>query len=651
MGASRYVGRVGGLAVALGVGAAVLGGAGAAWADDASPASAGSGSTSAAASGSGAADTSGISGSGGSTLNDTHTAADTAADGADADLDDADDDDDDADTVVDVDDADIDVEDADTAEVAIASHNADSATDLSETESSGTDNPDVPANSLLLESLALQHARRTDSPAETATASAQSNGAELPAQAAAAVSATATQTQPVILGPSGVPIPSETYVQTVMDYYVLPNTTGDVATAQVVFTPEGLYPITGIKSLPLDTSVDQGLTILSDSLALLPAETTTAVFGYSQSAIIGSLLQAGYQPPNSPYPPPTIPADLQDSIKFIFVGNEMNPNGGLLSRFPNLDLPSLGIPFYGATPENAYPTVNYTREYDGFADFPRYPLNFLADLNAALGLALVHTKYATPPGPNCGSFCLTKQEVENAIELPTTDPTQRYFFIPTENLPLLQPLRLIPLIGNPLADLIQPVLKVLVNLGYGDPAHGFTSATQPYANVQVPFGLFPDVSPTEVLTQLVDGVGQGITDFFAAFGPGGSIESEIRAMSSHQSSSRLGFSSGGVIDTLEDVILHVADQISSAAASLYAPLLATADIINLFLTALPAYNVYLLLEGIQQAFSGDLIAGLVNAIGLPIAADVGLVTIAALVGVAVWADGILGAFDPGASIG
>ncbi|MCB9408766.1 PE-PPE domain-containing protein [Mycolicibacterium sp.] len=67
----------------------------------------------------------------------------------------------------------------------------------------------------------------------------------------------------------------------------------DDTTAQVVFHPEGLYPITGVKSLPLDTSVDQGLTILSDTLALVPDGMPTAVFGYSQSSIISSLLQDG----------------------------------------------------------------------------------------------------------------------------------------------------------------------------------------------------------------------------------------------------------------------------------------------------------------------------------------------------------------------
>ncbi len=520
---------------------------------------------------------------------------------------------------------------------------AEAAETVSYTGSGDTGTPAVPAG-LLLQSLPLEHSRRESSPTQPAAAAAPS------AQALAAVPAASTDTQPIVLGPSGVPIPSDKYVETVMDYYVLPHTTGDVATPQVVFTPEGLYPITGVKSLPLDTSVDQGLTILSDTLALLPDGTTTSVFGYSQSAIIGSLLQAGFQPSDSPYPPPTIPAGLQDSISFVFVGNEMNPNGGFLSRFPGLDMPSLGIPFYGATPENAYPTVTYTREYDGFADFPRYPLNFLADLNAALGLVLVHTKYATPPGPNCTSFCVTKEDVENAIELPSTDPTQKYFFMPTENLPLLEPLRLIPLIGNPIADLIQPVLKVLVNLGYGDPAHGFTSATQPEANIQVPFGLFPEVSPAEVFTQLVDGVQQGVVDFLAAFGPGGSIANELGDLSFGSSSVDLA-TPDSLIDGVQDLVTDVSERISAAASSLYAPLLAVADIVNALWTVLPGYDIHLFLEGIQQVLSGELIAGLVNSVGLPTAANVGLMTVAALVGLAVSANGILQAFDPGASIG
>lgn len=462
----------------------------------------------------------------------------------------------------------------------------------------------------------------------------------------------ATATLPLVLGPSGVPIPTHNYVKTVMDWYVLPNSPGGVTTPQVVFTPEGLYPITGVKSLPLNTSVDQGMKILSDILHPLPNGTPTTVFGYSQSAIIGSLLQMGYISPTSPYtnPSPAIPDQLKESISFVFVGNEMNPNGGFLSRFPNLLLPSLGIPFYGATPEDAYPTTNYTREYDGFADFPRYPLNLLSVLNAGLGIVYVHTKYA--PTDTCQTFCLTKQEVEDAVELPTTPgtTTQKYYFIPTENLPLLEPLRVIPLIGNPIADLIQPVLKVLVNLGYGDPAHGFTTAHQPDANMPVPFGLFPEVSPLEVLTQLVAGVQQGITDFFAALGPDGSLAREISAISLPA----LTFpppTAEALIPAIQHAVSAITNRISFSVAGLYAALLPTADIINAIVISLPGYSINLALDGVQQILRGDLLGGLVNAIGLPIAANVGLITTASLIGVLVWLQAAVAVLFPNYVIG
>ena len=88
--------------------------------------------------------------------------------------------------------------------------------------------------------------------------------------------ATTTAPLPIILGPSGVPIPSVKYGETVMSYYIPGGIPG---TQQLVFTPEGLYPITGVKSLPLNTSVDQGIQILSDVLTPLPAGTPVTAFG------------------------------------------------------------------------------------------------------------------------------------------------------------------------------------------------------------------------------------------------------------------------------------------------------------------------------------------------------------------------------------
>jgi hypothetical protein len=478
--------------------------------------------------------------------------------------------------------------------------------------------------------------------------------------ASTTVSAAAALTQPVIMGPSGVPIPSPFYVSQVMNYYVR-QPSGAILQPpyedpqpQVIFTPEGLYPITGVKSLPLNTSVDQGIHILSDTLEALPAGTPTTVFGYSQSAIISGLLQDGFTVGTGASAVTyTVPANIADSVNFVLVGNELNPDGGLLSRFtatdyaPALSLPSLGLDFYGATPPQAFDTTNYTLEYDGFADFPRYPLNFLADLNAGLGLAFVHTKYA--PGQSCKSYCTTLEQVQTAIPLPTLVPAgstvvQNYFFMPTDNLPLVEPLRMIPIIGNPIADLIQPVLKAIVDLGYGDAAHGYASGGQPFANQLVPFGLFPQVDPLEVVSRLINGVGEGITAFVNDFTPTGSIARELSALSAPNLSSLALPTPDGLITGLQNLITKVTGAIGGSTAALYAGLLPTADLVNAIVVALPGYDASLFLGGIKQMMSGDLIGGLVNAIGLPIAADVGLVTTASLVGALAWAQSIAGFF-------
>ena len=638
MAASIFVGRVGGLAVALGVGAAAFAGSAVAWAD--TPA-AGS-DTPSAGQATAATSPSSRQARGAASSKPTPHRSGTPSTSAVRPR---------AATAVGA--VGRAVESAPTL-VAEPTPAADIVTALAESpaDNRANGNPAVPAYSPL-EMTALAYARRGTAAAKSAAAgpAAAISVAVGPAAAiSVAAGPSAAATLPLVLGPSGVPIPTQKYVDTVVKWYVTPNSPDGATPAQVVFTPEGLYPITGVKSLPLNTSVDQGMKILSDTLGLLPGGTPTTVFGYSQSAIIGSLLEMGYISPTSPYkdPSPAIPTELYDSISFVFVGNEMNPNGGFLSRFPNLLLPSLGIPFYGATPEDAYPTTNYTREYDGFADFPRYPLNLLSVLNAGLGIIFVHTKYA--PADTCQTFCLTEQEVQAALPLPSTSATQKYYFMPTENLPLVEPLRLIPLIGNPIADLIQPVLKVLVNLGYGDPAHGFTSATQPDANVQVPFGLFPEVSPVEVLGQLLAGVQQGITDFFAALGPGGSLVRELSSISLPS----LSFSpptAEALIPAIQQAVTAVADRISYSIAGLYAALLPTADIINAIVVSLPAYSLNLALDGVQQILSGDLIGGLINAVGLPIAANVGLITTASLIGVLVWAQAAVAVLFPNYIIG
>jgi PE-PPE domain/PE family len=319
-------------------------------------------------------------------------------------------------------------------------------------------------------------------------------------EAAAKATFAEPRTTPVaislIMGGTDMPTPPPQYLNAVYNSYISPNFT--TTNLQGLTAPEQLYPLTGIKSLTLQQSLSQGVTILNNAIMqdYRNGITPINVFGYSQSAVIASLEM-----------PILVAAGVPSAdVNFVLLGDPMNPNGGLFARFPGQTIPGLGATFYGATPANDYPTVVYTGEYDGFADFPRYPIDVLADLNALMGVIYVHNA--------CPTF--TAAQVASAVQLPTSGPTTTtYYMIPTQNLPLLDPVRAIPYIGNPLADLLQPDLTYLVNWGYGNPAYGYSTGP---ANVDTPVGFLPPRAATTALgPDLVSGTQQGIAAAADAF--------------------------------------------------------------------------------------------------------------------------------------
>lgn len=606
MESSKFVGRVGGLAVALGVGAAIYSGTAVAWADD-TPSDSTSHVSTARSAGSPAAKSPLSRRSGSAPTATTVRAHRTAGFGSGR---------------------------KGLPERGVSTPPGSAqAVESTTTESPASASPPSDTAVALLDDTPIA---TTDAPPDGAL-----DDAAFPTMLAAStatVQAAAAENIALIMGGSGTPIPNADYMTAAFTKYIDPNAPDGTIPERLV-TPEGLYPYTPypyVKVLPLNTSVDQGNQILYDKiLEEVAADNTLTVFGYSQSAIISSLVM---NPDNAGcVNTPKCGIAPNTPVNFVFIGNEMNPNGGFLSRFPGLNLPSLGIPFYGGTPEDAFPVANYTLEYDGFADFPQYPINFLADLNAALGIALVHGRYLS----------LTQEEIDNAIELPTSSATQKYYIIPTADLPLLAPVRLIPIIGKPIADLLEPSLRVLVNLGYGDPKYGWSQGD---ANVETPFGFLPHVNWGETLQLLVAGVQQGIKDFVADIKPGGSMWHDVASHVSHVTenlTSHPALTAGGIIPALQAVVTRVSQFVSNAAASLYAVLLPTADIVNAIVTVLPAYGINLFLDGIQQALSGEVIAGLVNAIGLPWAAGIGLVTVASLIEVLAIVHGVTGIFTTG----
>jgi PPE-repeat protein len=289
------------------------------------------------------------------------------------------------------------------------------------------------------------------------------------------------------------PLPRPAFVITA-EQFITP--THPSFTAQFLVTPEKFFPFTGLTSLTLDTSVAQGVTNLNTAImAQQAAGNHTVVFGVSQSAVIATLEMRYLE---------TLPAGLRpgpDELSFVLIGNPDRPDGGIFARLPGFSIPFLGITAFGATPTNAFPTIDYAVQYDGVADFPQYPIDIFADANAVAGFFFVHPAYNA----------LTPAQIASGVVEPVSpaDTQTTYILIPSQNLPLLDPLRAIPLVGNPLADLVQPDLRVLVELGYDRTA---------YQDLPTPFGLFPNVDPATVAAELQQGAVQGVNSALADVG-------------------------------------------------------------------------------------------------------------------------------------
>lgn len=414
---------------------------------------------------------------------------------------------------------------------------------------------------------------------------------------ASADPSTPTTETALVIGPTGQPIPSASYLADVAARYLPAG-----VSPQPLFTPAGSNPLTGVQSLPFNVSVAEGVSNLNSSVLQQAANGNhVTVFGDGQSATIASLamqqLANGTAGPGGTTSTPVSP----DQLSFVLAGDPDAPNGGLLERFYGLNSTSLGIPFYGATPpDTPYATDIYTIEYDGISDFPRYPINLLADLNAVAGIDYLHGDYPTAT-------------VANAIPLPVdgADGSTHYFLIPQDNLPLLEPLRGIPGVGTPLADLLQPDLKVLVNLGYGADDLGYSTP----ANLATQIGLFPDVNPATVLAELATGAQQGFHDAVNDIMPGGSSSLMDPATVSTLTDSLASVPAAMISASLTDVTSTLQDVVQTA----YNTLFPTADIINTLLTSVPAYDLQVITGNFTNPF---------DAIGLPIAADVGLITLA-----------------------
>jgi hypothetical protein len=309
----------------------------------------------------------------------------------------------------------------------------------------------------------------------------------------------------LIMGGTGAPTPSIEWQDRIIAAYVDPATGGNY-TPVLVPTPES----EAYSSAPV------GLQDLQDAMATQEAKYPGEPFvveGYSQSASIAvlekeDLMAAGQHP----------------DVTFLLLGNPNQPDGGLVERFVGLDIPAIGSAFNGALPvDTGISTIDIANQYDGFADIPQFPINPIADLNALLGIAYEHGAYGGgifpedlpfmwPPdlpasagleGPYTSEYVLGSTQIVQQIDGDTT-----FYFVPTTDLPLLDPLRSLG-VPEPVLNIFQPALQVLVEYGYDRSVPMDTA---------VPAELIPTLDPATFTLEFANGVVQGANNAFELFG-------------------------------------------------------------------------------------------------------------------------------------
>jgi hypothetical protein len=341
-------------------------------------------------------------------------------------------------------------------------------------------------------------------------------------------SAAANADDALITEGTGNPTPTQDWIDAVISDYVNPATNGSY-TGIAVTTPE---------TLPLAPSLDTGLADLQAAMVqeqLAHPGQPYLIEGESQSAIITMLegqqlaaLAAAGQP---------IP-----DVTLVVIGSGNRPDGGLLERFPDLYIPGLEMQFNGAEATEGLAAVDIARQYDFFADFPQYPTNGLADVNALMGLDYVHSTYGNGETPLVGPF--TDQYVDGSSEIvkQVTGETT-FYFIPTEQLPLFDPLLEMG-VPESVINIVQPAARVIIEAGYDrDISFGDPTSAQ----------LIPVEDPFTFTLEFDKAVVEGANNAFALFGaqlPGATDLENLLASAGSWSAQEIGVPYGQVVSEI-----------------------------------------------------------------------------------------------------
>ena len=208
----------------------------------------------------------------------------------------------------------------------------------------------------------------------------------------------------------------------------------------------------------------------------------------------------------------------KNNIKLVVLDNNTNRAGG---GFWTTYYPFAPLLFTSAAPtpsDTGIPVLDVAYEYNINSNAATYPINLFSDVNSLVAYVFDYGGQADAPvpqyiideaqNPNAPvhyHYILNEDGTQAEPPIPLDGSTTTYVTFKSKHLPLVKPLLLIPG-GEIVADLVEPILTVLVNAGYKD--------NQPIPQdprVPRPMGLFPSASETtEALDALPGAVKAGV---------------------------------------------------------------------------------------------------------------------------------------------
>jgi hypothetical protein len=223
------------------------------------------------------------------------------------------------------------------------------------------------------------------------------------------------------------------------------------AGAPFSWVPQALFP--GRRD---DVTIGQAAQQATTSLdhAIRRGAEPAAAVGLSQGTL--ALDQEQLRLANDPKAP------SPDKLQFTTIGDPMGKHAFGASFLSGIFQPGDYIPFIDYTMpvvvESQYDTNRIVAAYDGLADFPDRPDNLLADANAFVGSAVVHT-----PAAFTGPCDVPPQNTRTTVN--SRGATTTTYLIPVQHLPLTLPLRYLGW-SDRLVNQIDAVLQPQIDAGY-----------------------------------------------------------------------------------------------------------------------------------------------------------------------------------------